>query len=278
MQNGGVIQDQIVELQEAIQAAQAELFRRESELLDLRAEWTALERQYEARVGTRLAELEGVEADIKACQQQLDEVRIWGAGGMQRRYGPQYASVGEQYRQARQEDASGFSFASFVEQLVEQPLSPEDEAQLKTMYRQLCRRFHPDLAQDEAERICRTEMMAKINAAYTAKDLRAIESLAEQPDCDAISEAQVAEQRLASLRDTLERIQQRLGEIAGEIDQLVHSDLLELSIETKLASQQGRDLWAEMEADLKATLVEKKAELASLKEQVRAYGIEPDAV
>lgn len=266
------MREQIAGLERDVQAAQAELFVRESELLDLRAEWVILERQYNARVGSRLTELESLEAEIKACRKRLDEVRIWGRGGIQQRFGAQYTSVGEQYWQTRQTSTSGFSFVSFAEQLVEQPLSPEDEARLKSLYRKLGRRFHPDLAQDETERVCRTEMMARINAAYTARDRHELELLATLPDCDAITEAYVAEQRLSSLQDTLQRIQRRLQEIDGEIDQLVHSDLIELSVEIRLASRQGRDLWAEMEADVEAALAEKRAELASLNEQLQAYG------
>lgn len=276
MPNVVVMQDQIAELEQMVQAAQADLFIRESELLDLRAEWTAFERQYEARIGIKLAELASLEQDIKTCRQRLDEVRIWGSGGIQRRYGPQVASSGEQYRQARREDDdAGFSFSSFADQLVEQPLSPEDEAQLKRLYRQLCRRFHPDLAQDEAERACRTEMMAKINAAYTAQDLQELESLVEQPDCDQISPEMAAAQRLVSLRDTLQRLQERRQVVDREIDQLIHSDLVDLSVEVKLASQQGHDLWAEMEADVNEALAEKRAELASLKEQLQVYDTAP---
>jgi hypothetical protein len=270
------MQDRIAELEQAIQVVEVDLFNRESELLDLRTELVAFERQYEARIGTRLAELEAVEAEIRTCQEKLDEVRIWGTAGARRRFGAQYASVGEQYRQTRQEDVSGFSFASFAEQLVEQPLSPEDEARLKVLYRQLCRRFHPDLARDESDRVCRTEMMAKINAAYTARDLQELETLSEQPDCEAISPEMAAEQRLASLRDTLQRLQQRRQVVDREIDQLVHSDWIEMSVEVKLASRQGRDLWTEMEADVGAALAEKRAELASLKEQLRAHGLESD--
>jgi hypothetical protein len=117
-------------------------------------------------------------------------------------------------------------------------------------------------------------MMAKINAAYTARDLQALESLSAQPDCEAISEAEAAEQRLASLRDTLQRIQQRRKAIEREIDELVHSDSVALSVEIKLARQQGRDVWAEMQADAEMALTAKKAELSSLKAQLRALGIE----
>lgn len=275
MQGAGALEAQIAPLEQAIHAAEAALFSRESELLDLRVELVYLERQYETRIGSKLAELEAVAAEIKACQEQLDEYRIWGRRGAQLFFGAQYVSVGEQYRQAQQE-TSGFSFSSFAEQLVDRPLSPEDEAQLKTLYRQLCKRFHPDLAQDEADQVCRTEMMAKINDAYTAHDLPALESLSAQPDCeasmdDAFSEVEAAEQRLASLRDTLQRIQQRLETIDQEFDELVHSDLMELRVEVKLAGQQGRDVWAEMEADVEKELAEKRAELAALKAQLRVF-------
>jgi hypothetical protein len=278
MQSVEVMQEQISDLERQVQAAEIDLFNRESELLDLRAELTAFERQYEVRIGAKLAELEAVEAKIQTCEQRLDEVRIWGAGGIARRYGTKYASSGEQYRQARQKDDSGFSFASFIDQLVEQPLSPENEARLKTLYRQLCRRFHPDLAQDQAERLCRTEMMAEINAAYTARDLGELESLSAQPDCDQVSPEMVAEQRLASLHDTLAQLLQRRQIVDRKFDQLAHGDLIELSLEVKLASQQGRDLWIEMEADVETSLAERKTELEMLKAQLEAHGIESDTL
>ena len=46
------------------------------------------------------------------------------------------------------------------------PSGPIDEKQLKRIYRQLARRYHPDLATDPAERAARNDVMARINDAY----------------------------------------------------------------------------------------------------------------
>jgi hypothetical protein len=275
----GVLAAQIRDLERMVRTAETELLNRESELFDLRADLAIFERLYEARIGIKLAELASVKAEIKACQRHLDDYRIWASAAVRRRFGAQYTPVGEQYRQAQQHDEPGFSFAFFGDQSVDPPLSAEDEGQLKTLYRQLCRRFHPDLAQDEAERACRTEMMARINAAYTARDMKELASLSAQPDCEAqvpngLSGRAKAKRRLESLRDTLARIQQRLDVVNQELDELVHSDLLEISVEVKLARRQGRDLLTEMEADLNEALVENRAKLALLKVKLQAFGPE----
>jgi hypothetical protein len=274
-----VLATQIRDLERMVRTAETELLKRESELFDLRADLAIFERLYEARIGIKLAELASVKAEIKACQRHLDDYRIWASAAVRRRFGAQYTPVVEQYRQAQQHDEPGFSFASFGDQLVDLPLSAEDEQQLKKLYRQLCRRFHPDLAQDEVERKCRTEMMARINAAYTARDLHELMSLYAQTDCEAqvpngLSGRAKAKRRLESLRDILARIQQRLDVVNQELDKLVHSDLLGMSVEVKLARQQGRDLLTEMEANVNEELVENRAKLALLKIQLQTLGAE----
>ncbi len=48
--------------------------------------------------------------------------------------------------------------------------TPGDKAAEKRLYRELARRFHPDLAEGAAELAYRTSVMAAVNAAYSAGD------------------------------------------------------------------------------------------------------------
>jgi hypothetical protein len=53
-------------------------------------------------------------------------------------------------------------------------------AELKKLYRELARRFHPDLARTEEERWRSESIMQRINAAFQAKDLVALQRLSQE--------------------------------------------------------------------------------------------------
>jgi hypothetical protein len=57
-------------------------------------------------------------------------------------------------------------------------------AELKALYRTAARRFHPDLAEDDADRERRTELMARVNAAYGARDADVLRHILDSPDVD----------------------------------------------------------------------------------------------
>lgn len=55
---------------------------------------------------------------------------------------------------------------------------------LRTVYRQLAKRFHPDLALTPDERHRRQEMMLRINEAFGERNLAALEAIARETDRD----------------------------------------------------------------------------------------------
>lgn len=58
--------------------------------------------------------------------------------------------------------------------------TPENRAEaeeLRTLYRQLAKTFHPDLTEDEAERTFRQEVMLRINHAWQLRDLHAMREI-----------------------------------------------------------------------------------------------------
>src|SRR5512132_1987571 len=60
------------------------------------------------------------------------------------------------------------------------PESHAPGAALKSLYRRLARRFHPDLARTEEEQIRHAALMTQINGLYRAGDLARLEALADQ--------------------------------------------------------------------------------------------------
>lgn len=61
--------------------------------------------------------------------------------------------------------------------LVTEPDTRQEADELRTLYRQLARTFHPDLTEDETERTFRQEVMLRINHAWHAKDLHAMREI-----------------------------------------------------------------------------------------------------
>ena len=262
------LEEQLAHLRQQIEVVETELIEREAELVDLRAETYAFRLEYDTRIGRRVAELEEVEAEIERCQRRISEYREWGPGGPPHTLdGTPYISVEEQYRRTWEQP--------------ETPPPPRPagrvdaatEARIKRLYRQLCRRFHPDLAQDAAERAWRTEMMTAVNAAYAARSLVELQALAETSDRSPSAETGTDEQRLTALRDRRQQVERRLREVEQEIRDLMNSPAIDLSLDVKLARRQGRDLLAEMAADVEKELERKRVELDLMLAYMKQLGI-----
>jgi hypothetical protein len=269
----------LARLRRQIAAAEAALVEREAELAELRVEVASFELRYETLVGRQLAALREVEASIAACQVQIQGFRRWGRSGPPAGWdGEAYVPVDEQYRRTWRDPAPpGPSFVPPVE-LATQSAAKQD---LKALYRQLCRRFHPDLTQDPAERVWRTEMMAAVNAAYAAQSHAELQALAATPHRGvAHGAAQEAGReavdagRLDALQDRLTYLRRKLLQVEGEIDELTHSPLMEMRLEVTLAARQGQDLLGEMAREVARDLAKRQAELDYLRAQLRALGME----
>ncbi|MBC8444723.1 MAG: hypothetical protein H8D77_01220 [Chloroflexi bacterium] len=260
--------DELRDLGRQIETLEGELVEREAELVDLRVEWSAFRLEYDIQVGRLIEQAGEIEARIARCRQRIDEVRHWGPGGLPRnRRGETYVPVREQYRRAW-EVPEGPEPSPFVSRV-----GPATETHLKTLYRQLSRRFHPDLTQNPAERAWRTERMAAVNAAYAARDLSGLEALAAGSDRVPVGAGGTVEQRLAALRQKRQQMQRRLREVEREIRDLNNSQMMEISLRAKLARRQGRDLLRELAIEVKKELVRRQTELDFLIAQLRELGI-----
>lgn len=63
-------------------------------------------------------------------------------------------------------------------------LDAETEAEILRVYRELAKRFHPDLAKDDKERKRRTEFMLQVNVAYSERDLLSLQTIAKDAEAD----------------------------------------------------------------------------------------------
>jgi chromosome segregation ATPase len=258
------VSEQLARLRTTLEQAQAELIQAEAQLADQLAEVNAFEFEFEARVGHLWDKLETLEAEIQRYDDRIQAMRN------KQVFGYSYLSADRQYRRAWQAPPASAPTPP------PQPLSQAGETQIKQLYRQLARRFHPDLALDETDRAYRTEKMAAINAAYAARSQAELEALAQEPDAviqtGRVRPGQTEAQLVQALQDALARCQRRLREIESQLRSLHLRPSVQLSLEVKLACRQGRDLLEEMATELERKIARKTVERDMLKAQFDQLG------
>lgn len=226
-----------------LQVLQEELTLSELELVDLRATLSAFERAYMRIIGRRMAELDEIEALILAARAQATS-------------DPDLARRAQEARaQAEQSRANSPD--------ADQPddhTPPSDE--LRKLFRQMARLMHPDLAPDESSRAARTEMMARVNAAYAAGDLAGLQRLLEEWNSrpEAVAGSTVADRLVRAIRQ-IAQVKKRLEEIERETAALIASPLRQLSQDVAKAAASGHDLLDEMAQRLDAEIITARGRL-----------------
>ncbi len=145
--------------------------------------------------------------------------------------------------------------------------SPKMEEQIKNLFRELARRFHPDLTSDPEEKKWREEVMTRVNQAYAARDLKALRALAEQPDRPVDSPNQTKEQEIAALKTELKRLDLVIADLKARIKHLEESPAWQLRMESRLKRRSGSDLLTEMEDKF-------KEQIADLEEHLIVLGVD----
>lgn len=251
----------LAEARAALQAAEATLSERQEEL-------TAFEFEFEARVGQYITQLSQIEAEVNAYLERIRALRD------EKQFGYGYRSADAQFAEAWRRSPEKERVGS---KRPSAPIGTED--QLKKLYRQLARKFHPDLATDDADRQQRTEKMTALNDAYAAGsmvELMAIAEASSQKQANQFFEGldEPTEQKMvAALMAELERCQRQLRYVEQQIDALHFRPLVELALEVKLGRQQGRDILAEMATETERRIAKKTVERDMLRAQFAEMGL-----
>jgi predicted nucleic acid-binding Zn-ribbon protein len=259
-------QEKLTRLRRELKAAQDELIDAEALLADHLAEITAFERRVETILGPLIDRLARLEQEVHQYNQRMQQLRNRQA------FGADHVSVEEQFRRTWQVPPAAAPTPPL------QPLTPADEKMVKRLYRQLAQRFHPDLASNPAEQAYRTEKMAAVNDAYAARSLAELQALANEPlpaSVDPAAAGRTDSQMIEALQAELGRVHRRLRQIEFEKENAHNRASVQLSLEVKLAWRYGRDLLAEMAAELEGKVARKSAERDFLKAQFDQIGPDP---
>jgi hypothetical protein len=143
--------------------------------------------------------------------------------------------------------------------------TPADKAAEKRLYRELARRFHPDLGQTAIEIAYRTEMMAAVNQAYAAADTLALYDLVDELEPATISGLRRLSGRdLRALNEQLLRLRQRRRKVARRLSALRGDNTARMWQRARLLDRSDADWWEAVRADIERALGQLQAEIMQL--------------
>ncbi|HVO44470.1 MAG TPA: hypothetical protein VMT34_17715 [Aggregatilineales bacterium] len=253
-----------------IEQKRAALAEARADLDALHRELDGFARQYDRIVGSLEAQLDKIREEIESLMgtrplvnETLDFNELWG---------PDYMSVEAQYRRAMDPNfkATPFSKGEFAQSQTQRPGATD----LKKLYRQLARQYHPDTSTDPEEKLRLTVLMAQINAAYRAKDVDELYRLSDRKPEPMPVEPPARAKALATEPTTYAELLALAHKLDDEVAwtrserlRLGASPLMHLKIEWSLARSRGRDLLQEIAQQVRADIDAANTELNALRKR-----------
>jgi hypothetical protein len=228
---------------------ETQLSERELALATLQAELSAFEALYLRVVGTKFAERDDLQAQIAEIISIADPES------------DRLHNIATEAREKANESAA--ANAAVAVQQKKESFKPTDR--LRSLYREIAKRVHPDLATDQRDRSRRTQIMAEANLAYAAGDEARLRAILQEWEAspDSVEGVGVAAELIRTIRK-IHQITQRLARIDDDMATLKTSELHHLRDQVEAAQARGRDLLAEMREQLEAEIEQLKAHLAQL--------------
>jgi hypothetical protein len=151
------------------------------------------------------------------------------------------------------------------------PPPADDEMSLKRLYRELARKFHPDLAETAVEGAYRTAIMAAVNAAYAAGDLRALYDLAGELEPEEVAElAGIESKRIRRLRQQIMTCRRRRRKVKQQYRALRRETTARLWQKAQEVAAADADWWSSVQRELEAAIARRRREIAELEQQAAA--------
>jgi hypothetical protein len=169
----GEVSGQSDRLQAELEEARERLLAAEAELAEEQAAVNAFRMHCRLKLDEWIDALLALQTERQSLLTRLQLLR------QARDYGIPSDEAGQFWQE---EGSFGETAGGDEEELILPTDTPRDKAAEKRLYRELARRFHPDLGVTAVEVAYRTEMMAAVNVAYEGRDAQSLYDLADQLD------------------------------------------------------------------------------------------------
>jgi hypothetical protein len=222
----------------------------ERELAAIKAEIRIFERSYEQMLGERIAELEQLEWQING---------LLGATETEDEHHKYFHTA---------EEVSSTSFTGRTTLLDDDPDTTTilEEKSIKSLYRELAKTIHPDLATNDHERSRRQELMATANRAYQEGDRTRLQRILKewQLGPESIKCVDIGTELIRMIRQ-IAQARRNIRDLHETIDELRHSDIYRFRQRVDDGLTEGIDLLAEMAATVDLDITKAKKRLALLR-------------
>jgi hypothetical protein len=249
-------------LEQAVRAAEQALIEYEIAVETFRVEVENFSRLHEQRLGPLYARIEELDAEIAEARAARtgDPEDIRRAEEARARVLP---IPGVEELLHGWMDGHGLfpeAAAMLTDQAVRPPerVRPSEEA--RKLYRELARKAHPDLAQEEEEQKRREEFLTRVNAAYARGDEALLRELAEEWAAGPVPPERLpsAAEELYARLEWLSRRKELLTHVARELEESAIAGML------RLAPDDPDGLLEEIAGRLRADIAQRESELAAL--------------
>ncbi|MFN2135019.1 MAG: hypothetical protein ACK2UK_03640 [Candidatus Promineifilaceae bacterium] len=163
-----------------------------------------------------------------------------------------------------------FPEPEWVEEAVEEDVllpteTPVDKAAEKRLFRELARRFHPDLSASAFERSYRTSIMAAINSAYNSGDSEALYDLAGELSPEEVKGLSgIADVEQRNLRRAINKMKRLTGKARRQLNALRNENTARLWRRTQMLDEQDVDGWSILRGELQQAIKRREQELDRL--------------
>jgi hypothetical protein len=244
----------LLDKRERLAAVRTTLAESESELAQIRAQLKTFEGRYLRQVGVLYAELDELEARIAER-----EVALYDSDSARRR-------AEETRRQAQETHDAAFGEAREAEEFDPPP-------SLKTLFRDVAKRIHPDFARDDDELRHFTLLMARANQAYSRGDTEMLQRLLD--DHREINASIAGEGTAAELLRITRQIQHAERDIAAleaERHALLAGEIAQLHRDAEAAAREHRDMLTELATSLREQIADARRRFELIDRQISGLG------
>jgi hypothetical protein len=239
---------------EQLAAVRSTLAERESEVAEIRAQLRTFEGRYLRQVGVLYAELDELEARIAER-----EVDLYDSDSARRR--------AEEARQRAQETHD----AAFVEAREAEEFDPPPS--LKTLFRDVAKRIHPDFARDDEEQKYFTLLMARANHAYSRGDTETLQRLLDDHrEIYAAGADESASAEILRITRQIRHAQRDIATLDFERHTLHSSEIAQLHLDAEAAAREHRDLLTELATSLREQIADAQRRFELLDRQIGTHG------
>jgi hypothetical protein len=244
----------LLDKREQLAAVRTTLAERESELAQIRAQLKTFEGHYLRQVGILYAELDALEARIAER-----EVDLYDSDSARRH--------AEETRQRAQETHD----AAFGEAHEAEEFDPPPS--LKTLFRDVAKRIHPDFARDDDEQKHFTLLMARANQAYSRGDTETLQGLLDDHrEINASIAGEGAAAEVLRITRQIQHAERDIATLDAERHTLLAGEIAQLYRDAEAAAREHRDLLTELAISLREQITDARRRFELIDRQISAHG------